>query len=350
MGKGTLKAPLVDVTTIQGIESGFRSGARDPYGPRALAHLTDLALYSDKVRYPVAYTGARPKTSTDVVRPPLVEAFDAALPGLFEPVPFSADKTRIASRETTLGALDSLGRFVRANPTNSKALITLHGQSSIRSEHSRRVGTEFVFDVEPILENPRMEEMAARLGCEKHLLLYTLDMALRYPIYGALTGKDEWYLSHQVRTAISMPNLTARTRGPPDIPIPLGDLVYKVARDGPMVDYVKRVVRLRDLLNENGIRGAPSGEVERTVVRSVAQQAGLPGKLRGYHRSVGVASCLLGFVGLVPLFGAPAAALAATITIGSAFWDGHVPSRLTQQEWLRFAIRYDVEDRLQEHP
>ncbi len=346
VSRGSLNEPLVDITTIQGIESLFDDGPKDPYGAGSLAHLTDIALYSDRVRYPVPYVGRRPQSAEDVVRPRLVEAFDELLPDLFQFVPFRADAIRPVSDSTAEGALESLARFVRANPNHSKALISLHSKASVRKEHSSRLPHEFVYAVEPVLGNPFMAEMANRLTCKKEMLLYTLDMVLRYPMYGTLAGPDEWYLSHRVRTAVSMPNLHTSRRRPPNVAVPFGDLVYRVASREEIPRLVERIAQLRHLLDETGIRGAPNGEVERSVIRDVAQRAGLPGRLRGYNKSIGIATGLLGFVGLAPILGPPAAAAAATVTIGGALWDGQMPESVTRRRWLRFAIKYDVEDRV----
>lgn len=346
MLRGSLRSPLVDLTTLQGVESLFGSGVKDPFGVDAIAQFTDLLLYSDEVRFPIPYVGARPSTSDAIAENAIISAFDTYLPATIKAVPFSARQRLRVAEDTATGALDSLHSFVRANPSASKALIKLHGKANVREEYSQKLAKEFLFDVEAVSEDRNLLATAKRLQCEPRLLLHTLDMVLRYPMYGSLAGKDEWYLGHLVRTAVALPNLGVQHHVPPAIPLPIGDLVYRVGRRDTMEQYALRVCEVRDLLDENGIRGVRRGDVERSVIRHVSQEAGLPGKLRGYHRSMGVTTGLLGFVGLWPFLGTPAAAGAAALTTGSAMWDGKVPSRLSGSKWLRFAIRYDLEDRI----
>lgn len=51
--------PMVDITSINGVESLFRHGVRDPWGLRLAAKFADFIIYSDVVRFtmPVS-TGA----------------------------------------------------------------------------------------------------------------------------------------------------------------------------------------------------------------------------------------------------------------------------------------------------
>jgi hypothetical protein len=44
-------APVVDITSLIGVESLFSKGARDPWGPRLAGALAEFIVYSESARF-----------------------------------------------------------------------------------------------------------------------------------------------------------------------------------------------------------------------------------------------------------------------------------------------------------
>ena len=64
-----LDDPLVDITALNAVESLFRDGPSDPWGQQLAGQLTDLFIYSDRIRY-VQPVGERGSDGGTTRRPP----------------------------------------------------------------------------------------------------------------------------------------------------------------------------------------------------------------------------------------------------------------------------------------
>ena len=73
------------MTVINGVESLFREGDKDPWGSDLVGQFADAVVFSDRIRIPLP-TPTPDADWRERHRPTLIKELESREPGLFEPV------------------------------------------------------------------------------------------------------------------------------------------------------------------------------------------------------------------------------------------------------------------------
>lgn len=137
-------SPIVDITTLNAVESLFRVGPVDPWGRQTAGDLVDFIIYAEKPRFVLPCIGDSPSTPL----PSLLQSIQRAEPTLFEPAAYSTEHPRQLAPENLAPSFQRFTSWSKANKTTLRALTELHRQDWIRSGHLARVKNAYVFDAD----------------------------------------------------------------------------------------------------------------------------------------------------------------------------------------------------------
>src|SRR5712664_4209013 len=82
-----MASPVVDISSLYGVESLFRSGTKDPWGERLAGRLADLFIFSDSARFTMPML---PEAATldDPSLPPVLVSLQSRDSDVFRPLPY----------------------------------------------------------------------------------------------------------------------------------------------------------------------------------------------------------------------------------------------------------------------
>ena len=92
------------------------------------------------------------------------------------------------------------------------------------------------------------------------------------------------------------------------------------------------------------------GDVDPSVVRDIAAKLGLHARFKNIASLLGVSGGLFGAAAAVPTIAVPATVMGGAIAVAAAVWRGHVPRQVGTMRWLRWMVRFDVEDQVEGLP
>lgn len=87
-------APVIDITSLNGVESLFRRGAQDPWGLRLAGRLADFFVYSDISRFTMPIWAGADSPLDDSTVPQILAQFRSRDIKLFTPVLYEIDERR----------------------------------------------------------------------------------------------------------------------------------------------------------------------------------------------------------------------------------------------------------------
>src|SRR5439155_19972014 len=91
-------SPVVDITSLNGVESIFRQGTHDPWGQRLAGKLADFFVYSDIARFTMP-VWAGSASLEDPTLPPILAQLRSRDSGLFVPVTYEIEERRTLNPE-----------------------------------------------------------------------------------------------------------------------------------------------------------------------------------------------------------------------------------------------------------
>lgn len=341
------KPPIVDLTSIVGIESLFRGGTSDPWALEIAAHFADLFIWSDRVRYILPIPSERYPFV-----PRLVEQIRShEEEQVLEPEQYLVSESPKLRPEYAEEFFQVFAAWVLANRRRFSRWITLHDEARIRSEHQVWIGRDFFYKVEDLRSLRIFNDLISQLGIEPRKILYAFDVALRYPYYGELAGKDAFYLAHPIRSGQSFPTLE-REEGPQQqIPISFKITVEKLVRKMTQTQFTLFLRDARNLVRQMNLHKLKPGEVERDTCRELAQKLHLPAHLKKTPKILGaVGTGLIAGAGLEPHYGDTVSSIATVVTsIGAVVWDRPLPKSVSRIKWLSPLFKWDLENGVQNH-
>jgi len=137
-----LKSPLVDLTTIVGVESLYHQGANDPHSYALAGQFGNMIVYAQSVRFPLPVRNDR---EPDI--PTLLNAIHTRNSDLLRPVEYSTETKVTLEPEFIEPAFQQFLFWANAHrPTLAKTL-KFHSESWIRKQHQSRVQHKYVYDV-----------------------------------------------------------------------------------------------------------------------------------------------------------------------------------------------------------
>ncbi|MCK4511693.1 hypothetical protein KAW64_08140 [bacterium] len=339
--------PLVDTNVFVAVATVFE-GPADPWAKMLIRQFADVFIYADGIRFTVPTTniGSTDPTQGLGILKHLYPSLD-----MLEPVYLAAPDPLAVSDESVGEAFDGFVSWIMRG--GNRELLThwlaTHPTNIASEMWQRHLGREFVFDVDRLRDDARFPKLLrlARLNAPR--LLYAFDNILRYPFYGRLTGPNEYYLNHPLRSSFSLPGQTGQAAPPPPIPVSWGESAWRVAKSTDLHGFIGFLASLRLLCRDTyGLKHLPESErIDRTLIREIAARADVPAALRGKNTLVTVLAA--GAQASALRVGTSAAlAAAALVTIAGSYWSGSIPRGTARISWLRWALHWREETQARE--
>jgi hypothetical protein len=328
------------LTTINAVESIYHPGAKDPHKYMLAGQLGDMIAYAQKVRYPLP---VRTDRNPDI--PSLLKTLESRDKTLFAPVQYRTDVPVSLRPEYVDPALQQFIRWSNSNAETLKKTVRFLSEPWIQKGHDSRVQFKYVYDLESISKRAEIELLARHLDTTIDMVCDAFDISLRYSLYGELAHGDH-YLAHPIRDAVKLPTQEEQPEPPWRPCVSFAEDIAVIARKLGQNDFGAFLHELRGLVHSHGLHAMAPGEADATVVRKIASKLGLQTRFKNAARLLGVSGGLLAVAAGVPSITAPATVLGGAVAITAAVWRGHVPRKLGRWRWLRWMVRFDVEDQV----
>jgi hypothetical protein len=101
---------------------------------------------------------------------------------------------------------------------------------------------------------------------------------------------------------------------------------------------------LRGEVRDSGLYQLAPGSYEKDAVREIAASILLPPRLKAFAKVIGVTGGLIGGLGAFPALGPVAAVAGLAVSVSTALWSGQLPRNVARIEWLRWALKWDIEE------
>jgi hypothetical protein len=175
-------------------------------------------------------------------------------------------------------------------------------------------------------------------------ILYAFDVVLRYPLYGELVGRNNYFLAHPIRAVQSLPTMMLETASARRFALSLEDIVAAMAPSMTLDEYTAFLHEARGIIREKKIHLLDPDGLERETIREIAADLRLPARLSHTAKVMGVAAGVIGIAGASPVLGPSAAVLGGIVSVASVLWTGTVGRDLSRSSWLRWGLEWDIED------
>jgi len=354
---GTIAGPSaqVDLTAINAVQSLFTKGVSDPWASNLAADFIDLALWHDRIRYPLAFLAGAATDSDTAVVPPLLADLQRRDADWFVPEPLVLEERRRLAPDLLEAAVAEIGAFAINNLKPVRRFLDLHESrwigEQIRSRSRPGSDNQFVFDLEALYASTRAKEVAARLNIPRERFHYLFDLILKYLLY-AEQGTGGYYLTHPIRAKQSFRFLGSSlitTPGPSQpIPISLGPHLARLGQQRgrdwltSALHETRAHIRAEDMTLLNG-----PDTLSRDALWELTRRLRLPAKLRSYDRlkvGTAVTTASAGLLSL-ELMGAPLpAAVGMTMSLATNIWSGKVPNQVSRIRWIQWMFESPLEN------
>lgn len=340
----TIDKPILDITTLNAVESLFRGGTSDPWAKQTAGELVDFIVYAERPRYilPCADDGTSPPV------PGLLASIQAAEPGLFQPEMYLTADPRQLAPQYLSPSFQRFTSWTKANKNTLRRWATLHREAWIRGGHLARVKHAYVFEP-AALRQAGLEELAKEVGVGSDDLCYAFDVMLRYPLYGELAGRGERYLNHPIRDAFRLPTMEELDVARAPIPLSFKISAADWAPRLKLEEFTRIAFEIRDSVRQAGIHNLRPGEFDVQAVRDLAGKMGIPPTLKSTGKWAAVAGGVVAGLGAIPALGPVAAVAGAMIAVGGALWSGRLPSAAGRVQWLRWSMEWRYLESQAEH-
>jgi len=340
-----LQQPLVDITTLNGIESLCRdSNGKDPWGQSLAGHFADLFIYSDHARFtmPVRHGDG---DLDGVPLPAILSLLNARDRNVLAPVVYEAEEKRILRPEYLEDTFSRFANWANNSRNVLRRWLELHREPWIKDGHLARVRPRYVFDVNHLRTLELPDRLAESVGVDVDDVLYGFDVVLRYPLYGELAGEHAHFLAHPIREQQSIPTMALDNGQPPQLALSFKDVVSAMAPTQTLDEYTSFLHEARGVIRDRGIQTLKPHALDTEAIREIAAELRLPARLSAAGKSMGVAAGIIGVIGTlpVPVVGTAAAVGGGLISVASALWKGTVGRTPARWSWLRWALKWDVE-------
>jgi hypothetical protein len=337
--------PLVDVTTLNAVQSLFMKGQRDPWAEKMAGAFADLYIYGDTVRYALAVPGSMSRESLE--EPRLLLDLQKRDSEALIAVPYSTAEPRILKDEYLLDCFEKFGAWVVNNKQTLQTWSRLHNEPWIRGIPGR-IQHGYVFSLEKLQDYPKVAAIADQAGLDHKDLFYAFDIILRYPLYGELAGADQWYLNHPIRNAITLPTMATKAGPSPGITVSFKESVCALAPKLSFDEYAVLLYELRGAVRDRGLNKLQPGNFDRETIREIAAQVKLPPRISNIGKLAGIAGGVFGGLGAITVLSPLAAVAGAIVAIGASLWQGELPRAVANVQWLHWAFEWDVERQAEE--
>lgn len=336
--------PLFDLTSMLAIEGIFRNGTKDPWTKSVFENYTDLFIYSDCSRYaePIHQKTVLPVEETETFT--LLKLLKHRDNDSLLPVEYRTDELIELNHEYLQSCFERFIGWCHSNNSTYTIWLSFHAQPWIRGNHKQRFKENFLFDVEMLKISNNIPQICHALRVSPYQLFYTFDLVLRYCHIGELVGTDQYYLAHPIREEQNLPIAIKASGQPPNIPIKFGHHLYSIADKLTTDEYACLLHELRHLVREYGIIDLKPKCIDKQVLQEIATRLCLPPRLKAWNKATGIISGIVCGAGAYPSLGPLSAILGCSVSLISSLWDGRLPGTVSNVKWLRWAVKWDIEE------
>lgn len=342
-GGGAMKKPLVDITTINAVQSIFRGNVRDPWARELAGELADLIIYGDTVRYSLPV----PESVSDGIdpfrEPSLLHDLVRRDKESFYPEEYSTKEPRLLKEDYLMACFEKFVCWAKINHFTLKQWIDLHNEPWIRPVQGPRAQHRYIFLLDALRKHSEVSELVNLLHVTPDDIYYAFDIVLRYPLYGQIAGRSEQYLNHPIRDAFPLPTMQWDVIKTRPIAVSFKKEISKLAPKLTQDEYTVLLHELRGKVRQLGVHKVGPHEIDKEVIREIAAAVSLPPRLKAMAKASGVVGGIIAGAGLFPVLGPASTGIGALVSISSTIWSGNLPRRVARWEWLRWAIEWDIE-------
>lgn len=339
--------PLVDTNTLLAIESLFGEGAIDPWAVKLACDFTDLFIYGDSFRFTF---GSPDGSFSDVAwghAPALARHLHERDSSAVIPLVGSTNEPVQLHDDYLAEAFHGFAVWARNNRRALRQWLNTHDTASIGAMQDAQVAREYYFNLDQFAQDQRLKVLALELRVQLYEILYAFDNMLRGPLYGRLTGSDQYYLNHPLRNVSLLPTFESEAGPLPPIAVSFRESMRDAVRHLSFDEYCVMLHELRDAVRSRGIHQLGPGDIDKEVLRDIAASVRLPPRLRAMGRLALFSGGIVGGLGAIPALGAVAAVAGAAVSVSSALWTGRLPRSASRIKWLRWALEWDLEKQAQ---
>lgn len=334
---------VIDITTLNGVESNFhRGGPKDLDAAELAGKLADFYAYATQARYILPSPGPRAAGFRAPSVPSLVRSLQRRDARAFKPLPYLASATRTLRDRYFEEALRNFLAWCNLNPRRLKQWLRVHSQPWITGGHAARVPDRYVYDIAGVERDRGFITTARAVGISRSDLAYAFDVALRYGYYGELAAGGV-YLSHPLREEQKLPTMTVKPAELPPIALAFGPSVARVSASLNVDQYTSLLHEIRAVVDSRQLRRVRPNAIESREIRQIAADLDLPVQLKSWRKAAGVSAAVVGAIAAVPTVAVAATVGAAAIGLGGIFWDGALPRQTGRLKWLRWALHWRIE-------
>jgi hypothetical protein len=330
------KTPIVDLTSIVGIESIFHQGATDPSGPEIAGHFADIFIWSDKIRYILPIPSDK-----EPCQPELFEKLELRDKQVLTPVQYYVSETPKISNEVVKESFVNFTIWIENNKRWFLLWIDLHYEPWIRTKHNNWIGRDYFYDMEALKRLPIFEQAALKLNIETDKLLYAFDILLRYPDYGKRAGNGTFYLAHPIRTKPHLVGVKKQQVSLPLIPFSFKEVVENCVNQMTQETYTILLHEARNLVKEDKLDTLKPSEVTSDILREIAAKLTLSPRLK----KIPIPKAIKGIV--KPFIPEKACCL---MSIVKSFWERPLPTSVSKITWLHPFFKWDLENQAKKKP
>jgi len=332
------RTPLIDLTTIYGVESIFRAKTRDPWALQLAGKLADFVIYADIARYALPVKDSS-QSEDDVTLPSLLLGLRSDECELFKSEVLLTDQCGEYNTKFLPSAVKPFHDWAISNMGNLKRWIKLHNEKWIREPHGERLPRRYAIPVSALKSEKELDLIAKKLSEPVEEIWYALDVILRYPVYGDLTGKGNGYLNHPIRDIFDLPTMERKPATATGA-VSFRDCVASFAKTLTQDEYIKLLLKLRNSVRNKGLHLVSPGQFEVETIRKIAREAGIPATLIESARLIALAGGIAGGVAAIPTIGIEATIVGGIISVAGALWPGKIPRSISKVSWLKWAFEW----------
>lgn len=343
---------LIDMTSLNGVESIFRKHTCDPWGPRLAGRLADFFIYSDVAQFTMP---TRTNAPDQMELPEILRQLQSRDSTVLSPMTYLVDGPYSLSTKYLSEAFSGFAAWTQNNRSDFHKWLVLHHDTWITDGHWAQGEPRYVFDVAHLESDGKMSALATDLGEPVERVLYGFDVVLRYPLYSIeLAGPDTYFMAHPIRELVRLPTMEIKKIDEKidkeinkvtqrKLPLSLSDAVAHMVSSMTLDQYTSFLHEARGIIRDRKIHELNPGALDRATTRDIAMSLGLPAKLSASGKVLGIAAGLITAAGALAALGPPTAVAGGLVSVASSLWTGHVGTLPTRLRWLRWALVWDIE-------
>lgn len=341
--------PLVDTNSLLAIESLFGRSHEDPWALRLACDFADVFIYADWFRFTFGSLQDAMTTADWTNTPALVRCLRQRDSVAVAPLMIRTDVPVSLHDDYLADAFHGFATWARNNRRALRQWLDTHNTASIRAMQEAQVTRRYYFNLDWLAHEHDLERFSRELQLQTCELLYAFDNLLRGPLYGRLTGSDQYYLNHPMRDVSLLPTFEAKPGPTPPVAASFRESMARMLGRLTFDEYCVMLHELRGEVRNRGIHNLGAGQVDREVLREIAVAVSLPSRLKEKDRIALFAGGIIGGLGAIASFGPAAAIAGAVVSVSMGLWNGKLPRSAGRVQWLRWALEWDLEKQAAGH-